>query len=64
MVKGDRMSPTLQDCDIILLDCDAKLYEGCVAAALLKSGEQIVHRYRKLPQGLIQLNRIIFYMTR
>lgn len=55
-VKGDRMSPTLHDCDIILLDCDAKLYEGCVAAALLKSGEQIVYRYRKLPQGFIQLN--------
>lgn len=56
IVKGDRMSPTLLDCDIILLDCDAKLYEGCVAAALLKSGEQIVHRYRKLSQGMIQLN--------
>lgn len=55
-VKGDSMSPTIEDGDLVLVDSDARLFEGCIVAARLKSGEQVIKRFRVLPQNLIQLD--------
>ncbi|MDH7604725.1 MAG: S24 family peptidase [Melioribacter sp.] len=55
-VRGESMHPTIEDGDIVLVDSGAKLYEGCIVAARLKSGEQLIKRYRVLPQNLIQLD--------
>jgi len=56
VVSGDSMNPTIENGDIVLVDGDAKIYDGCIVAARLKSGEQLIKRFRKLPQDLIQLD--------
>jgi SOS-response transcriptional repressor LexA len=55
-VKGDSMSPTIENGDIVLVDSDARLIDGCIVAARLKSGEQVIKRFRVLPHDLIQLD--------
>lgn len=55
-VRGDSMIPTIENGDVVLVDGDAKLYDGCIVAARLKSGDQLIKRLRYLPQGLIQLD--------
>jgi SOS-response transcriptional repressor LexA len=55
-VRGESMHPTIENGDIVLVDSGAKLYEGCIVAARLKSGEQLIKRYRVLPHNLIQLD--------
>jgi SOS-response transcriptional repressor LexA len=53
---GDSMMPTIENGDVLLVDSDAQIYDGCVVAAKLKNGKQVVMRYRLLPHELIQLN--------
>ncbi|MBM3713147.1 MAG: helix-turn-helix domain-containing protein [Actinobacteria bacterium] len=55
-VKGDSMSPTIENGDLVLVDSDARLYDGCIVAARLKSGDQVIKRFRILPHELIQLD--------
>ena len=54
-VKGDSMSPTIEDGDLVLVDSEAALFDGCIVAARLKTGEQVVKRFRRLPADLLQL---------
>ncbi|MCX7875062.1 MAG: helix-turn-helix domain-containing protein [Melioribacteraceae bacterium] len=56
MVKGDSMHPTIEDGDIVLVDSDKSLYKGCIVATRLKTGEQLIKRYRVLPDDYIQLD--------
>ena len=46
-VRGDSMSPELENKDIILVDGNKKEKENDIVAVRLKSGDQIVKRYRK-----------------
>ena len=55
-VKGDYMSPTIEDGDLVLVDNKLPLYDGAIVAAKLKSGEEHIKRYRILPKDLIQLD--------
>lgn len=55
-VRGDSMKPTIENGDIVLVDNDAKIYDGCIVAARLKSGDQLIKRLRFLPQDLVQLD--------
>lgn len=55
-VRGDSMKPTIENGDVVLVDSDAKIYEGCIVAARLKSGDQLIKRIRFLPHDLIQLD--------
>ncbi|MFZ5948786.1 MAG: XRE family transcriptional regulator [Stygiobacter sp.] len=55
-VKGDSMKPTIENEDIVLVDSNKSLYNGCIVATRLKSGEQLIKRYRILPGEYIQLN--------
>lgn len=50
------MLPSIEDGDIVLVDSDAQIYDGCMVAARLKTGMQLIKRYRLLPQELIQLD--------
>lgn len=60
-VRGDSMSPTIEYGDIVLVDSDAKLYDGCIVAARLKSGDQLIKRLRFLPHDLLQLDSDNFH---
>lgn len=55
-VRGDSMKPTIENGDVVLVDSDAKIYDGCIVAARLKSGDQLIKRIRFLPHDLIQLD--------
>ncbi len=55
-MKEDIMKPTIEEGDLLLLDSDAILYDGCIAAAKLKSSKQIIGRFRILPAGFIDLS--------
>ncbi|MFZ5946504.1 MAG: S24 family peptidase [Stygiobacter sp.] len=54
-MNDDSMKPNIENGDMVLLDVDAKIYDGCIVAARLKNGEQMIKRFRKLPHNLIQL---------
>jgi len=56
LVNGDSMNPTIENGDIVLVDSDANINEGCIVAARLRGGEQLIKRFRRLPEGLIQLD--------
>lgn len=60
-VRGDSMKPTIESGDIVLVDSDAKIYDGCIVAARLKSGDQLIKRLRFLPQNLLQLDSDNFH---
>ncbi len=55
-MKEDIMKPTIEEGDLVLLDSDTKLYDGCIAAAKLKSGKLVIGRFRMLPSDFIDLS--------
>ena len=55
-IKGDIMKPTLEDGDLVLLDSEAELFDGSIAAAKLNSGKQVIGRLRNLPLDFIDLS--------
>lgn len=54
--KGESMSPTIENGDLVLIDEKLPLFDGAIVAARLKNGEEHIKRYRVLPHNLIQLD--------
>ena len=55
-MKDDIMKPAIEEGDLVLLDSDAILYDGCIAVAKLKSSKQVIGRFRILPADFIDLS--------
>ena len=54
-VNGNSMETTLKDGDEVLVDMDALLENGCLAAVKLKNGHQYIKRYYDMNFAFIKL---------
>jgi phage repressor protein C with HTH and peptisase S24 domain len=54
-VNGNSMETTLKDGDEVLVDMDAVLENGCLAAVKLKNGHQYIKRYYEMNFTFIKL---------
>ncbi|MDR3626341.1 MAG: S24 family peptidase [Ignavibacteriaceae bacterium] len=54
-VNGNSMETTLKDGDEVLVDMDAALENGCLAAVKLKNGHQYIKRYYDVNFAFIKL---------
>jgi phage repressor protein C with HTH and peptisase S24 domain len=54
-VNGNSMETTLKDGDEVLVDVDALLENGCLAAVKLKNGHQYIKRYYDMNFAFIKL---------
>lgn len=55
-VKGDSMSPTIENGDYVLVDTSLPLFNNCIVAVRFKDGGQIIKRYTKISDNMIQLD--------
>lgn len=51
-VSGNSMNHKIEEGDLVLVDMDKEIINGCIVVARLNSGKQIIKRYRELPGGL------------
>lgn len=54
-IVGDSMKGTFNEGDVILVDINAELANGCIVAIKLKDGRKMVKRYREIGQGYYML---------
>lgn len=54
-VSGHSMDTTLKDGDLILVDMDVPLADGCLVAVKLKNGNQYIKRYYDTTYGILKL---------
>ena len=55
-VVGNSMNHIIDEGDLLLVDMDKEISNGCIVVALLKDGKQIIKRYRALTPG-----EVMFY---
>ena len=51
-VSGNSMNHKIEEGDLVLVDMDKEIINGCIVIARLNDGKQIIKRYRELPNGI------------
>lgn len=52
-IEGDSMTGIVDHGEIVLVDCDASLHNGCIVAVKLKNGGQYIKKYSKQDKFIV-----------